>query len=156
MLSKALDQQILASMRRSWPHQFHMAMLPDVAELAEMKPESQEQLLEEAETEEWKAKLRTFKVRLTQDIELINTFVSGQERLSDVLDFMAMRKKLQQAEDAKSLISLHSDSFAPTMEVQDLCEVAGAYASLRHKVAAPGKLCCVPRCLISYICGSID
>ena len=68
-----------------------MAMLPDVAELAEMKPESQEQLLEEAETEEWKAKLRTFKVRLTQDIELINTFVSGQERLSDVLDFIALR-----------------------------------------------------------------
>eukprot|EP00438_Fugacium_kawagutii_P008876 Skav200912 [mRNA] locus=scaffold2445:26076:31441:+ [translate_table: standard] len=138
----ALDSQILASMRRSWPHQFHMAMLPDVAELAEVKVESREQMLEQAESEEWQAKLRTFKVRLGQDIDTIKLYIAGQEQLSDVLDFMRMKKKLKQAEEAKSLIDHHSATFAPTLEVQDLSEVAGAYAHLRHAVAQPGQTCC--------------
>ena len=113
-------------------------MLPDVAQLAELE-ETKESMLEQAEQEEWNAKLRTFQLKLYKDVEKISLFAEGNEKLHDFLDFISIRKRKDQAEKAQVLVQLHADQFAPVLKVNDLTEVPAEYAQIRHEVALPGK-----------------
>ena len=113
-------------------------MLPDVAQLAELE-ETKESMLEQAEQEEWNAKLRTFQLKLYKDVEKISLFAEGNEKLHDFLDFISIRKRKDQAEKAQALVQLHADQFAPVLKVNDLTEVPAEYAQIRHEVALPGK-----------------
>lgn len=153
-MCEALDSQVTSAVKRTWPFHWNMAMLPDVAQLAEIDVESRETLLEAAEQEEWQAKFRTFQLKLIKDTKAIDIYLSGHEKLNDFLDFISIRKRKDQAEKAESLIQRFADNFAPVLTVGDVTEIPAEYAQLRHEVASPGKSVYVPGRAMYHFFGS--
>lgn len=135
--SDNLDTQFSNALK-NWPTTWAMNLLPDVELMVQC--ESEDTLLEKAESQEWQAKLATLEAKLTCDYRKASEIASGMDLLKDALDWLATSKRVKQAQMARDVVQHTIEKNFPVMTINDYNEFSGELAQVLARVEQQGPM----------------
>lgn len=129
MSTDQLDREILSIVDRA-PKYFHMGLLPCVAGLDDVDPDTSVSRVSAAQAKAEAAQYEVFEAELLDDWNLITLAAHGQQSLKELVAWLDNKHRRQQSLLGVELVGAHCKTFFPLCEMPSWDKVSGQVSLL--------------------------